>query len=229
MLPYRGHRLMVQLLGTFFIISLTGALAPGPLTTVAIVEGSRRGKWSGTRLAIGHGLVEMVYVAAIALILWYGRQALLQQPVVIGLIALVGGLFLAWMGWGMGYGAWKHRLTLEGNTVDESKLGLVSTGSVVTLSNPYWWIWWALVTPLYIEQSLAWGALGLAILFLVHWSSDLGWLTGLAYLTGSGRSLFSASVYRVVLFICGAALLFFGITFVIAGIRFLVTGEVSLG
>jgi hypothetical protein len=31
------------------------------------------------------------------------------------------------------------------------------------------------------------------------------------------------------LIICGAALLFFGITFVIAGIGFLVTGEVNLG
>jgi threonine/homoserine/homoserine lactone efflux protein len=220
---------MIQLLGTFFIISLTGALSPGPLTTVAIVEGSRRGKWSGVRLAVGHGLVEIVYVAAIALVIWFGRQALLEQPLVIGSIAVVGGLFLVWMGWGMGYGAWRHRLTLEGSTDVDSKLGLVSTGSVVTLSNPYWWVWWALITPLYIEQALAWGVLGLLVLFVVHWSSDLGWLTLLAWLTGSGKSLFSARVYRVVLIVCGAALLFFGITFVIAGIGFLITGEVSLG
>ena len=220
---------MIQLLGTFFIISLTGALSPGPLTTVAIVEGSRRGKWSGFRIAIGHGLVEMVYVAAIALIIWFGRQALLEQPIVIGLIAVVGGIFLFWMGWGMGYGAWTHRLSLEANEDTDSKLGLVSTGSVVTISNPYWWVWWALVTPLYIEQSLTWGVVGLAILFLVHWSTDLGWLTGLAWVTGSGKALFSARIYRIVLIVCGAALLFFGITFIVAGVRFLVTGDVSLG
>ena len=220
---------MLQLLGTFFIISLTGALSPGPLTTVAIVEGSRRGRWSGIRLAVGHGLVEIVYVAAIALILWLGRSALLEQPIVIGIIAVVGGLFLIWMGWGMGYGAWKYRLKLEGEEVSDSRLGLVSTGSAVTVSNPYWWVWWALVTPLYIEQSLAWGVLGLTILFLVHWSTDLGWLTSLAWLTGSGRALFSARVYRVVLIVCGGALIFFGITFVVAGIRFLITGEVGLG
>jgi len=212
---------MFQLLGTFFIISLTGALSPGPLTTVAIIEGSRRGKWSGIRIAIGHGLVEIVYVAAIAAIIWFGRQTLLEQPLIIGLIAVVGGIFLAWMGWGMGFGAWKHRLSLEANAETDS--------TVVTISNPYWWVWWALVTPLYIEQSLAWGVVGLAILFLVHWSSDLGWLTGLAWLTGSGRALFSARIYRIVLIVCGAALLFFGITFIIAGIGFLVTGELGLG
>lgn len=219
---------MFQLLATFFIISLTGALAPGPLTTMGIVEGSRRGKWSGTRLAIGHGLVEAVYVALIALVLWLGRETILRQPIIAGLIALVGGLFLAWMGLGMGVGAWRHRLSLEGEAAQEAQFGLVSEGSLVTLSNPYWWIWWALITPLYLQEALIWGVLGLVILYLVHWSIDLGWLTSLSWLTGSGRNLFSPRVYRWVLIACGAALLFFGVSFVIAGVRFLTTGEVSL-
>ena len=64
---------MIELLGSFFIISLSGALSPGPLTTVAIAEGSRRGKWSGWWLSVGHGLAEGTYVAVIALILWLGE------------------------------------------------------------------------------------------------------------------------------------------------------------
>ena len=83
-------------------------------------------------------------------------------------------------------------------------------------------------TPLYIQQSFAWGIFGLAILYLAHWASDLGWLTGLSWLTGSGRQLVSPRVYRWIMLVCGAALVIFGITFVYAGIRFLVTGEVSL-
>ena len=220
---------MFALLGTFFIISLTGALSPGPLTTMAIVEGPRRGKWSGVRLALGHGLIEAAYVALITLILWFGREALLQQPIVAGLIAIVGGAFLAWMGWGMGFNAWRHRLSLEGEAANPARLGLVPTGVLVTLSNPYWWIWWALITPLYIRQSLAWGLAGIFLLFIVHWSTDLGWLTGLSWLTGSGRQLFKPWIYRWVMIVCGGLLLFFGITFVIAGIQFLRTGEVSIG
>jgi threonine/homoserine/homoserine lactone efflux protein len=220
---------MFPLLATFFLISLTGALAPGPLTTMAIVEGSRRNKWSGIRLAAGHGLVEGSYVALIALVLWLGRESLLRQPLITGLIALIGGLFLAWLGWGMGYGAWRFRLSLEGEAETKNRFGLVPTGVLVTISNPYWWIWWMLISPLYLREALAWGILGLAILYLVHWLTDLGWLTGLSWLTGSGRSLFSPGIYRWVLIVCGAALLFFGITFVVAGLRFLVLGEVSLG
>ena len=218
---------MIQLLGTFFIISLSGALSPGPLTTVAIAEGSRRGRWSGWWLSVGHGLVEGVYVAIIALILWLGREALLEQPLVTGVIAVVGGGFLVWMGWGMAAAAWRYQLTLTGSSAQKARFGLVPTGAFFSVSNPYWWIWWALITPLYIRQSLAWGVWGVTILFVTHWLTDLGWLTGLAWLTGSGHSLLNPGVYRWIMIVCGAALLFFGISFVMAGVNFLLTGEIG--
>jgi threonine/homoserine/homoserine lactone efflux protein len=97
-----------------------------------------------------------------------------------------------------------------------------------SLSNPYWWVWWALITPLYIRQSLVWGLVGVALLFVVHWATDVGWLTGLAWLTGSGHTLVNPTVYRWVMLVCGAALLFFGVSFMVAGLTFLYTGEVSL-
>jgi threonine/homoserine/homoserine lactone efflux protein len=211
---------MVQLLATFFIISLTGALAPGPLTTMAIVEGSRQGKGAGWWLVVGHALVEGPYMAVIALILWWGQAAMLNQPLVAGLIALVGGGFLAWMGWSLTTGAWRGQLTLAAQPAQNNRLGLAPTGIMVTLSNPYWWIWWALVTPLYIGQALAWGVVGVALLFAVHWATDAAWLIFLAWLIGSGRSWLSPRLYRWVMVICGALLLFFGLSFIVAGFGF---------
>ena len=146
-----------------------------------------------------------------------------------GLIALIGGAFLAWMGWGMTVAAWRHQIKLGAETAGTARFGLVPTGIFFSLSNPYWWIWWALITPLYIRQSLAWGIVGVAVLFLVHWSTDVGWLTGLAWLTGSGHSLIKPAVYRGVMVVCGLALLFFGVWFMLTGGRFLLTGEVRLG
>jgi threonine/homoserine/homoserine lactone efflux protein len=132
------------------------------------------------------------------------------------------------MGWSTAWGAWKNRLSLEGQSAAETRLGLVPTGALVTLSNPYWWLWWALITPFYIQQTFVWGLAGLVALFVVHWLSNLGWLTGISWLTGSGRALFSPRVYRWVMIVSGAILLFFGLTFVVLGARFLVTGEVGL-
>ncbi|MCX7668933.1 MAG: lysine transporter LysE, partial [Anaerolineae bacterium] len=57
---------LFSLYATFMLISLSGALSPGPLTALAIGEGARAGRWAGTRLAIGHGLVEIPLVFAIA-------------------------------------------------------------------------------------------------------------------------------------------------------------------
>jgi len=105
-------------------------------------------------------------------------------------------------------------------------LGLVPSGIVFSISNPYWWIWWALVAVLYIQQAMVWGIVGVVLLFLVHWMSDIGWLTGLAWLTGSGHNLVSPRVYRWVMIGCGIILLFFGLTFVIAGLKFFSDGKI---
>ena len=217
---------MLSVLGTFFVISLSGALSPGPLTTVAIVEGPRRGKWSGVKLALGHGLVEAPYMAVIALLMWFGRESILRQPTVAGLVALIGGGFLVWMGAEMAYGSWKGRLNLDEQASQEAPFNLVTTGSLVTLSNPYWWVWWALITPLYIADAFIWGVLGVVILFLFHWSTDLGWLTAISWVAGSGRQLISQRLYRWVLIACGGFLVFFGVSFIVAGARFITTGNV---
>ena len=157
-----------------------------------------------------------------------GRDYWLRQPLVGGIIALVGGGFLAWMGWSLAVAAWRRELTLAGEAAKEARFGLVPTGIFFSLSNPYWWVWWALITPLYIRQSLAWGLVGVALLFLVHWLTDVGWLTGLAWLTGSGHALLSPTVYRWIMLVCGVALLFFGLSFIGAGLRFVLTGEVGI-
>jgi len=219
---------MIQLLATFFIISFSGALSPGPLTTMAIAEGSRQGRWSGWWLSVGHGLAEATYVAIIALLLWLGREAVLEQPLVAGMIALVGGAFLGWMGWSMAWAAWQRRLVLSGQPDGQPQARLIPAG-VFSVSNPYWWIWWALIVPLYIRDSLAWGVWGVAALFVVHWLTDVGWLTGLSWLTNSGRSVMRPAVYRWVMIVCGLALIFFGVIFINTGVRFLTTGSLRLG
>ncbi len=219
---------MLELLITFFLISLTGALAPGPLTTMAIAEGSRRGRWAGWWLAAGHGLVEATYVGLIALVLLLGRDAWFKQPLLAGAIAVSGGGFLAWMGWSLAASAWRRQLTLTGEAPQAARFGLVPTGIIFSLSNPYWWLWWALITPFYIRQALVWGPGGLVLLFLAHWLTDVLWLTGLAWLTGSGRGLVSPGVYRWVMLACGGLLLFFGLSFIGAGVQFWATGEVGL-
>jgi threonine/homoserine/homoserine lactone efflux protein len=73
---------LVNVLG----ISLSGALAPGPVTAAAIGMGARN-RFAGVLMALGHGLVEFPLMILLAL----GVGGLLTWPSVSIVIGLVGG------------------------------------------------------------------------------------------------------------------------------------------
>lgn len=218
---------MAQLLflyGTFMLISLSGALSPGPLTALAIGEGARAGRWAGVRLAVGHGLVEGVLVFAIA----YGLGVWLQQPLISGLIGLVGACVLLWMGYGLLVGASRGQLSLTnargGPAPGIVRWGHVPGGLLITVANPYWVLWWATLGAVYVARlaALQLGPLSVAGLVFTHWLTDLLWLGSLSFVIASGRQLIGERGYRVILLACGAFLVVFGGYFAWTGVRFLV-------
>lgn len=215
---------LLPLYATFVLISLSGALSPGPLTAVAISEGARAGRWAGMRLALGHGLVEIPVVFAIA----YGLGAFLRQPLVGGLVGLIGAAVLIWMGCGLTIGAWRGKLTLAGGAAGPApaalRFGHVPGGVLFTLSNPYWLLWWATLGAAYVARvmSLELGPVTVGGLALTHWLTDLVWLGGLSVVVASGRSLIGERGYRAVLILCGVFLVVFGLYFAWSGLGFLV-------
>jgi threonine/homoserine/homoserine lactone efflux protein len=209
---------LAAFLASTFVISLTGAMSPGPLTTLALSEGARRGRWAGWQLSAGHGLVEGALVVAIGL----GLGSFLRQRMVGAVIGVVGGAFLIWMGWGLISGAWRGSLSLAAAAGGEApaitRLGLLPAGIALSISNPYWTLWWASVGAGLILTALKWGVLGLAAFYLVHWLTDLGWLNLMSFLTASGRGLVNERIYRGVLLSCGLALIAFGGYFFVTGL-----------
>ncbi len=214
---------LLTLYATFMLISLSGALSPGPLTAVAISEGARTGRWAGTRLAVGHGLVEIPLVFAIA----YGLGALLRRPIVGGIVGLLGAAVLIWMGYGLTVGAWRGKLTLAGAAAAPApaalRFGQIPGGALFTLANPYWLLWWATLGAAYVARvtALAAGPLTVGGLALTHWLTDLAWLGGLSIAVASGRGLIGERGYRGVLLLCGVFLVAFGLYFAGSGLRFL--------
>lgn len=211
---------------TAFVVGLSGAMMPGPLLTVTIGESARRGFVAGPLLVLGHGILELALVVALAL----GLSAWLSAPAVGRAIALLGGAFLAYMGWGMARDAWLGRVELglepaPGNPPAGSRgLHPVVAGALVSLSNPYWSLWWATVGLSYIVFALKQGAPGLASFFAGHISSDLVWYGLVAAAVAGGRRFLSQGVYRAVLVACGVFLIFLGASFVYMG----AAGRVSL-
>ena len=187
---------------------------------MTIAESARRGFRAGPLLTLGHAIAEIAVVIALAV----GLNYFFQLPLVSGLIALVGGMVLLWMGGSIASAAWQGRMKLgeRGEVAPHvSAMDNVKAGILVTLANPYWILWWATVGATYVVLALEFGVLGLAIFFLGHIMSDLSWNSLLAFAVSSGRRIISDRVYRGVLIVCGVFLVFMGVTFAVAGVGFL--------
>ncbi len=215
---------LVALTIPWSLISLSGVMSPGPLSTMAVSEGARQGYRAGPLISVGHAVTEIVMVGALAL----GLSRMLQQPTVAGVVGLLGGVVLAWMGVDIIRGAREAQLSLNIATetaVDspptDQQWGLMSAGVLLSVSNPFWLLWWATVGSANMLNFLEYGLIGLGVFYLSHVSLDFGWNSLLAVLARSGRQVVSDRVFRGVLTVCGAFLILFAVYFIVAGIGFL--------
>ncbi len=215
---------LVAIFATSFLVSLTGALSPGPLTTLAVREGVRRGFWAGPALAAGHGAIELALVVALAL----GLNRLLDEEWLTATIALVGGTFLLWLGAQIIRTAPRQELVIGGQTGDgepparaASVLGLAAAGVAVSVANPFWILWWATVGTAYIATSLEEGAAGVGVFYGAHFLTDLGWLSVIALALATGRRIMSRRAYQGVLVTCGVFLLGLGGWFLASGLGYI--------
>lgn len=204
---------------TSLIVGLSGTLMPGPLLTVTISQSAQKGFWQGPLLVLGHAIIELALVLALTA----GLSRLLKRKAVAGLIGLLGGAFLLWMGLDITRSAWWGTVCLSLASAERSgaQMGPVVTGVLVSVSNPYWVLWWATVGVSYVALALRQGPLGLGSFYVGHILADLSWYSLVAFVITAGRSLLSQPVYRGILLICGLFLIALSIYFIYSGINFL--------
>jgi len=213
---------MSELLGiavTWWLISLSGVLMPGPVSAIAISEGVRRGLAAGPLITAGHAAAEIVMLGVLAI----GFTQVLKQPSVVGTIGVLGGLVLLWMGWRIVSTARHNAFELApGEARLRSGLSLVRAGVLTTVGNPYWLLWWLTVGASYfvLFSRFGWVAL-VAVFYAGHTMLDLAWNSFLALVVGSGRRRIPPGVYRAVLGACGVFVMAMSAYFVLSGIRFL--------
>lgn len=209
---------VLLIFGTSLIVGYSGALMPGPLLTITVSESVRRGFWVGPLLVVGHGIAEVLLLVLLAL----GLSRLLDFGWVKAGIAVAGGLVLLWMGYGIVRAVWRREVSLKVATaaVVPATNRHVFTGALVSVSNPYWIIWWATVGASYVAWSLSAGPVGLVSFYTGHILSDLTWYALVAGVVAGGGRLLSDAVYRGVLGACGVFLLALGAYFVVSGVGF---------
>ena len=195
---------MFDFLLTTIAVSLSGVMAPGPITAATLAAGARR-RHAGALIALGHAMVEMPLI----LLLVAGMGGLLQSSAARAGIGLAGGTVLVLMG--------LQLLASVRNPIAETEAPVQRhpsvIGIVLTAANPYFLVWWATVGLTLAVKAMEFGALVLVLFAAVHWLCDLAWLEVLSVAGFKGSEVFGKRAQTAVSAICGIVLVGFGAKF----------------
>jgi threonine/homoserine/homoserine lactone efflux protein len=210
----------MSLFSIFFIslgVGLSGALMPGPLLTVTINESYRKGFMAAPLLVAGHAVLEGVLIVLLVL----GLDRVLGNDIFFGVVGVTGGAFLFWMGLGMTLDVRDRRLRLDLGEHSGKRIGPFVAGLTTSLSNPYWFLWWATFGLSWLLISMESGVAGVLSFYTGHIMADLIWYFLVAFLVVTGKRFFSNRVYNYVILGCGAFLVVLGARFIGDGLAHL--------
>jgi len=186
------------------LISLSGVMAPGPITAVTVSKGTKS-PHAGAIIALGHGIVEI----PLMILILYGFGEILKITYIKAIIGLLGGLFLLKIGLDLLQGI--KQAKIDSSNDPHSPL---MAGIILSLANPYFLIWWATIGSILIFRSITFGLLGFVIFMILHWSCDFFWCYFLSALSFKGGQFFGKRLQQVLFLICGIFLLFFSSKFI---------------
>ena len=176
----------------------------------------------GFAVIAGHALLEMVIVIALLL----GLTFFLKNIIVIRVISIIGCLFLIYFGTTIVRDVVKGKIQADFlepdktlGTEKEKKTSFsglknpIIGGVVTSISNPYWWIWWASIgSAFWVNFNISKENIpGIIAFFLGHEAGDLVWYVFVSFIIFFGRGLISKKIYLIILVICGGFMILFGL------------------
>lgn len=167
-----------EILAAWFALSLTGALAPGPLSAAVVMQSNKHGRLHGILPMVGHAIVEVGIIAVIIV----SVQSLTLTPLMIDLLVGFGGIVIILFGF-LALREYKHKELVEKKedtkATASSVLEATTQGIIVSILSPYFLLWWfsiglSNVTLLVGTLQLGVGTVFLAgiLIYFTHVSTD---------------------------------------------------------
>jgi len=200
---------MLALLASVFVISLSGALMPGPMFATVLAK-SCKSPWAGAQVSLGHAVIELPLI----LLIYFGGAAFFDQAFVKFILGVAGGGMIIWMGIGM----FRARAAIAASQTD-TRYNAFTAGILLSAGNPFFILWWATVGALLVLRAAEFGAGGLWALILTHWSTDLIWLSIVSGLVYKTHRLWALAFQEAVFVGCSLLLIGFGGWFVLSGLQ----------
>lgn len=178
---------VLEVLIIWFALSLTGALAPGPLSAAVVMQSNKHGRRYGMLPMVGHAILELGIVAAIII----SAQIFAFDQFMTSMLIGLGGVVIVFFGLlalkDYRFASKAEAIESESSSTKSAVLEATTQGFAVSLFSPYFLIWWAgvglsNVTLLIGELQVGVGTVFLAgvLIYLTHISTDFlfgGFLT----------------------------------------------------
>jgi threonine/homoserine/homoserine lactone efflux protein len=200
---------MLALLVSVFVISLSGALMPGPMFATVLTK-SCKSPWAGAQASLGHAIIEVPLI----LLIYWGAASFFDQAAVKFILGVAGGGMVVWMGIGM----FRARKVIASGQKD-TPYNAFTAGILLSAGNPFFILWWATVGALLVLQAAEFGAGGVWALIITHWSTDLIWLSIVSGLVYKTHRLWAPAFQVAVFTICSLLLIGFGGWFMVSGLQ----------
>ena len=199
---------------TVVLVTVSGALAPGPLFFTTISHGTKLGAKGGLAFAIGHTLFEFPLIILLAL----GLDTIVRVPEVKAVTGIIGGAAL------IVFGIMQIRNCLTSRFGKPKPQGSIFQNPILiglgfTGLNPFFIVWWFTAGLELIRVSLMFiGLFGIVLMYICHVWIDYVWLIAVAHFARVGINVMGARWYRIIVAFFGFVLIFFGLAFLVSAV-----------
>ncbi len=225
-----------EIFGLAFLVALTGAMSPGPLLTYTVyksIQAKRNAYLVGIFVCVGHAILEFLLI----LFLLIGIGPFIKGSSIIIAIGLGGGIILIFFGSSLLFDLKSNKIDfsfLQEKSVSESSIPTAEMnvenkrltrhpiigGFLVSMSNPYWWLWWAVIGLNFMTQfsvSLS-NQMELLAFFFGHELGDFLWYGSIATALGFTHRFMTKRIYIGILIACSIFMIGFGLYLAISPI-----------
>ena len=201
---------LLLFIATSFAVGLTGALVPGPMLTVTISDSLQKGFIAGPMVVLGHFIAEL----SIIILIFAGLGLFISSSTAVFIIGTLGGFIMLLMGYRIIGSNPFNKIQIKEDT--SSSYGPVLSGILTSLSNPFFFIWWATIGWAFMFKGLELAGIFGVVGFLIgHWASDMSWFSLVSFFTSRGSNIMTEKHYKILMNLSGVFLMILGVYFML--------------
>lgn len=202
---------MILIFLSALAVGFSGAMMPGSLLTYTIRQSLSSGPRSGFIITSGHAILELILI----ILIFMGFDTVLQSHTAQFSISIIGGALLFYMGIDMIIGSIRNTVKVSTDGDSSNTRGMFLSGIVISATNPYFLLWWAVIGLGFIMQSYnTFGLVGVILYYFGHLSADFIWYGFVSTVVGTTKNFIKEKPYRIIIAVLGLLLIVFGGGFV---------------